>query len=166
MRLDEITATWSAFDEALAAAGGELTPEAEAALDALNLAEREKVDAYVFRLKMLEGESGSLKAMEEELCAKRTRLDAQWEFLRGRVRGHMKARGVEELKGLVYRFKLQKAGGKPGLELKVPPEQLPEDLVTKVIKPDDAKIRAAIAAGRLSDQVAVLKSPGLTLRVY
>jgi hypothetical protein len=117
MRLDELAVGWDAFERALEENGGELTDEAAAQLDALNLAEKEKVDGVVLYLRSLEGQSQGLKNVEAELGAKRQTIERRIAWLKERVAAYMTQRGLTVLRGEVWRWQYERNGGHLPMEL-------------------------------------------------
>lgn len=119
MRLDEIAAAWRAYDEVMLASGGEVTPDAEAELARLDLAERDKVDAYVAKIREIEARAKRFKELAEEATRKRKSADAEAERLTDRVALFMAERQVDALSGEIWRFQYENNGGLVPVELTV-----------------------------------------------
>jgi hypothetical protein len=167
MRLAEIEAGWETIDGLLAESGGEITPEVEERLATIELAERDKVDAYVFKIRALQGDEASLKKLEEEIAAKRGARKRLREHLMARVDLYMKQREVTELQGNHYRFKYCKNGGKPPVEILAPLEDLPEEWKSVTVEPKKEVIREYLAAnGGEIQPLARLGAPTYSIRIF
>jgi hypothetical protein len=167
LRLDEIAQGWDAFETAIEGNAGELTPELEAQLDVLNLAEREKLDGYALYLRSLEEQVRSFKAIEDELAAKRRTVQNRIAWLKGRVEGFMYTTDRDELKGDIYRFKLARNGGKPPLRLcSEDPEAYPVDCRVTTVVLNKEQIRLGIERGTILPELAFIDEPGRSLRIY
>ena len=165
MRLDEIASQWESVEAALEMTGGELTPALEANLEALNLAEREKVDGYVFKVKALEGECESLKKLKDEIDAKIKARQKLREWLLNRARLYMEQRDTRVLQGQIFRMQLV-ASGRPPVEVLVPPEELPEGWRITEYKANKEKIREYLESGDATiPALARLGEPTLSVRI-
>ena len=171
MKLAEIEQQFSALDALLLESGGEVTPEIEAWLAEYGLAEREKVDGYVFYIRSLEAEATQAKALANELGAKARRRERAIEGLKERVAGYMAARQTDELAGSIYRFKLQRNGGKAPLVLETEdPARFPPSCVKTIpaqtVIDRDAVREMAEADSYVLTGLAHLGERGRSLRIY
>jgi hypothetical protein len=161
----EIEQGWSAVWHEVGLAGGELTAETAASLDALNLEEKSKADGYVYQIKGLEGDAAKYKALADELLAKAKTAQGRADWLKQRVRDYMAFREITELRGETWRFALQKAG-KPPVEILVTAEELPREWTTITVKPNLETIRKVLTSGEAYPPVARLGEASLSLRIY
>lgn len=143
--LYEIGAEFAALEAALTESGGELTPEVEAAWDALGQLEARKLDAYRQVSIRFEYHAKACQAEIDVLTAKANASLNAAKRLKERLKLYMESRGVTELKGDLFAAKLQRNGGKPPLVLLVPVEELPPELTRTRVEPDLDKIREHVA---------------------
>jgi hypothetical protein len=145
--LYEIGAEFAALEAALTESAGELTPEVEAAWDALGEMERGKVDAYRHICIRFDTFARACEAEAAQLQAKATAATNARKRLMERLKGYMESRGVTELKGELFAAKIQKNGGKAPLALLVPVEELRPEFQRQRIEADTDAIRDALEVG-------------------
>lgn len=145
--LGQVAARWQTIEDALEESGGEVTPEIDGALAELLGAEADKVDAYGFAIRSLEGQEESLKKLEAEMAGKRAVVSRRKEWLLARMAEYLRSRGGDlKVKGAVYTFALQQNGGAAPLDLLVPPEALPEGFKRVQVAADLDAIRRVPAS--------------------
>lgn len=173
MNLNELAVERDAFDALMDENGGELTDELAAQFDFLNLAEADKLDRYVFVIRSLEGDAAAFdgkRAYYQQLALaeaqKRDTLLKRVEWLRRRVRTYMEGRGVKELRGEHFGFRLQKNGGKPPIEILAPVDELPRHWLRISIEPDKDAIRRDLERETaVPPGLARIGESGLSLRI-
>jgi hypothetical protein len=165
MNLQEIATGFDAFEAAIEASDGELTEELAAQHDALNLAERDKLDGYAFYMKSLQGDAQKYRQLADELYAKQQRALKRYDWLKDRLKYHMLDREVTEMRGDLYKFALVKSG-KPPVEILVEPEHLPREWVTMTITPNKEVIRKALQSGEPYPPVAKLGEATQSVRIF
>jgi len=142
MSLVEIMQAFSKLSEALAEAGGELTPEIEANLATLDLKTAGKIDAYHFLMKRMETEA----EFWEEEAKRRKQIAAGCYALADRLKNGilfaMQQLGTTEIAGNAVRAKLTATKGR----LVIDEANLSDDWkMTEIRKvPDKERIRAAL----------------------
>jgi hypothetical protein len=144
LTLYELGEEWHALEAALLDAGGELTPDVEAAFAALGHLEGAKVDSYAAVLRTFAAYATALQVEEAALRAKRHTADAAIERLKGRLLEYMRERGVRELRGHTWRAAIQRNGGLRPMALVGPVEDLPAVYRVVTVTPDWPAIRAAV----------------------
>jgi hypothetical protein len=150
---------------------GVLSAEAADRLDVLKLEAGTKADAYAFAIKGLEGDAEKFKALALELTAKAKTAQSRADWLKQRVKTHLEFMGATELRGEVFRFKVQKAGKAP-VEVLVPVEALPREWVTITTVPNKEAIRKDLEKWGpnppigVSDSLARLGEPSMSFRIY
>lgn len=116
----EITQQWEAFFADVEANQGTLTPELEQRHECLQLSTAEKVDGYIYRLDVMEGQVEQLRVLAQQVTQRKASIEQSIEYLKTRVRFFMEANGKKHLPGAVLTgFKLVPAGGERALELLV-----------------------------------------------
>lgn len=137
------------LEEVLLETGGELTPEVEAAFEALGGLEAAKVDGYASLVKSLDAYARACalqrRTLVEELGAKEKAAQGAVERLKERMKLYLEGRGVSEVRGSVWRAALQRNSTRPALELLVPPEDLPQEFVVVTVSADLEKLKATVA---------------------
>jgi hypothetical protein len=159
--LDDLVAE---VDQSLAETGGEVTPEVQAALDAVDawMAELDtdlkgKVDNYAAFIVTLDKRAEVRKA-EADRLARRARIDAtNAQFLKERLRGELERRGIRKVETDRYRVSVAANGGKLPLliqdELAVPErfwisvKRVSNDLVREALERGEA-----VAGARLGER--------------
>jgi hypothetical protein len=148
--LDDLMAD---LDASLAATEGEVTPEIQAALQAVDawMAELDadlkgKVDNYAALIVTLEGRAEVRKA-EAERLARRARIDAaNAQFLKDRLRGELERRGIGKVETDRYRVSVAANGGK--LPLLIQDEQaVPDRFWVSVKRISNDLVREALDRG-------------------
>lgn len=165
--LHDIAFSWRDLEDRLIANGGEPSPEDEAQLAALDLAERDKVDGYAFTVKSLAAEIDHLKQTESEIAAKRQAKVKLRAWLLERMGGYMAERQTKRVEGKVYRFQDVPNGGKPPVLVLVDADLLPEAYRKVSYAPDKEALRAGIEAG-VPEVLAVAEigEVGSSVRIY
>ncbi len=137
--LTQIRETNRLIESILESDDGLITPEIEAMMNEVALAEPEKIDSYYHIMKRIEAEESYLKDREAELRSARKALENNRERLKNNLKFHMEQTQQTEVSGNEYRFKL--AGSKPRLvidESKVP-DQYKVEVIERVIQKDRIK---------------------------
>lgn len=174
LTLQQIAGEFAALDQLLEEAEGEITPEIEAWLTEYSVAERDKVDAYIGYVKHLEAQAKAACGLAAELNAKAFTLEKRSALLTSRMAAHMESRGLEELRGTIWRFAFQRNGGKAPLILaSEDPAAYPEDCRTTVVTLNKSRIRERLEAGDdlfevdgdVRELPAVLGERGRSLRI-
>jgi hypothetical protein len=159
----DITADMESLDALLAAAGGEITPDTEATIDAwfaeneANLAD--KVDAYCRLISEMEARAEVRKA-EAKRLAERARVDENAAAaLRERLRWHWEAKNLGKVQTTRYTVSLAKVGGAQKLDLRAGVEDLPAwAVVTEVVaKANTDAIRKRLEAGETLDFASLME---------
>ena len=170
-RLDELTARWREIETLLEASDGEITPEIESALTYFNLDEADKVDGYVFVVRDLLDRAEAMRAHAAEVQGRARTLERQADWLQRRLEAHMLACGVRELRGHARRVQYQRVGGKPPVELTVPPAELPAAFRRESIDANKQALAEALGNPEhplhaLAQTCARFGDRGETLRLY
>ena len=129
----------------------ELTPEMEAAIDALTLETTAKVDRYFDLIDALDVEGSAKAAIAAEYRAKADRFSRSGQAclnvikrLKARVLFLLNANQTEQILGTKERFQLVKC--QPRLEYEA--HKLPEEYKMVVYQADTEKIKAALKDGK------------------
>lgn len=141
--LYEIVGDLNAIAEVLNENGGELTPELEAQLDALEGAFEDKLARCALMAKNLAAESEKHKAEQERQYARQVQLTKSCAALKGYMKACMEARGVQKVAGIA---RIQ-ANGQPSIAWTRPIEELPAEYRRVRIEPDYKDVLTAIRAG-------------------
>lgn len=151
LSLYEISHELKILDNLLEEAGGDVTGEKGQILEKwfndYKLAEQKKVDSFGEYYTNLVSKIQVLKEEEERLAERRRKIQNHAKYLKEKVKEAMDLRSIVKIEGLKFTFSLAKNGGKPPVQLRVPPEELPERFVRVVLEPDLEKIREALEAG-------------------
>ncbi len=147
-----IGAELEAIHRTLVENGGELTPELDAALEAFEFLQADKIDAYYAVLAEMETHADVRKAQAHKFDAEATILKAQAatfeaarDRLMARLKAYMVARGVTELAGVTKHVKLVH-NPKPPLEIVAPIDAIPDEFCRIKREADKEKMRAMILA--------------------
>ena len=144
------------IDAVLAATGGELTPELEAKLDAVNAALAKKADGVRDYLAALEADAQVLKSEEQRLAARRKALEARTARFERYVLTLMQRMDTKELAGQFGSIKRKL--NPPAVEVVnaalLPSQYRPETVVVNI---DNTGIKKAIAATK-SDTLYVVST--------
>jgi len=148
-RLDEIALAWNRFEEEVLDAQGVLTPELAEQHEALQLAERHKVDGLALYVQSLEQQEKGLKAIAARAKEKAGTVQNRIKWLKEYAGRYLDARGLTKVKGdLGYTVAWHGNGGLQPLEVLVDPKTLPANLQKVTVEADnDAIRRLAAAAG-------------------
>ncbi len=160
--LYELTADLHEIERALIDSEGELTPEIELKLAALDIEVAEKVDGYRCVVARFESDARAIEEEQRLLTAKKQAVVNAATRLKERLKAYMDERGLTEIKGIVWKAAIQKNGGKPALKVLVEPTELPRQY--QVISADTEALRAGIRAGEVETTIAVLEPIGTHLR--
>jgi cell fate (sporulation/competence/biofilm development) regulator YmcA (YheA/YmcA/DUF963 family) len=95
-----------------------------------------KADGYARVIRNMEGSIDSFKAEEKRIAEKRKVLEAAVERLKQNLFESMKATGKTKFKTDLFTFSIQKNGGALPVIVDVPTDDLPDDLVQIIEKPD------------------------------
>jgi hypothetical protein len=125
--LYDLTAEWTDLSAALTESAGEITDEIEARLDALGTLEGAKVDSYALVVRSFEAHATACRAEATALIAKATVAENAAKRLKARLLDYLTARGLEELRGTIWKAKRTANGGKQPLTLLVDPDDLPPE---------------------------------------
>jgi len=142
--LYELGAEFRALEDALLDAGGEVTPEVEAAFAALGQLEAHKVDSYAHVVRQISAYADALKAEESALREKRKAAENAVQRLKDRLMDYMRERDVRELRGATWKAAIQRNGGLRPMELLVAPADLPPAFRTVTVSPNWEAIRGAV----------------------
>lgn len=160
--LPVIVAEMSGILSQIVEAGGELTPELEAAFDNVGSQIKVKADSYAFLIDKLEAESDFWKAKAESF----SKVAKSCKSLRDRLSDSIKTAMVEldmpEVEGEDFRFKLSRTA--PRLVLNE--EALPKEYLMQVTTytPDKDRIKAALTDGAKIPGAAL--EGGFSVRKY
>ena len=124
----------------------------------------DKIDRYVALMRELELRAKARREEAERLLARARRDEERLAFLRERLIAALRLLGRTKLETTRYRVSIYQSG-QPPVELRLPPEALPDELVRIERKPDLRAIRQALEEGRIGEDVAVLGERKWTLRI-
>ena len=159
----DITADMESLDALLAEAGGEITPDTEAAIEAwfseieTNLAD--KVDGYCRLISEIEARAEVRKA-EAKRLAERAKVDENAAAaLRERLRWTWEAKNLPKIQTPRYTVSLAKVGGKAKIDLRVGVEDLPSWAITTetIVKANTDAIRERLEAGETLDFASLME---------
>lgn len=135
MALYEITSELQQVTEMLVESGGELTPEIEEALDALEGALEEKVERTVHVIRQLEGQAEAAKAeyrrLQDLYRSRRNAADRLKEYLHSQLR----IASVQKIEADTCVVRRQK-NGRPSIAWEGDPDALPEAFRRVDVRPD------------------------------
>lgn len=138
---------FAALEAELVATGGEWTPEVETAFGLLGELEADKLDAYASVIRNAEASAVAFGGERDAWAAKAHAAKATAERLKARLLEYLQARELPELRGHLWRAAVTANGGKQPLEVLVPVEQLPDELVVTERRPNLEAIRAGAEMG-------------------
>jgi len=148
--------------------GGELmTPEMEAAFDALlgdggDVAV--KVDNYTALIEEFKARA-AIRRTEAKRLARRAEVDENSvRSLEARLIQFFQRHDLKKIETPRFQVRVQRNGGLAPMDILVPPNELPEDVIRLVPEPNKPLIRERIEAGEKVDY-AVLRERGYSLRV-
>jgi hypothetical protein len=142
-------------------AGGELTTETEARLDATVLALCQKADAYGIVSDRLKHEAAFWKAQKDKCAHAQKVFENALERLKERMKFVLKALPGEALEGQLYRFSLKKGQPKIEINMELLPKELQFTETTIVTKPSMDKIEALLKEGKTVPGVTVTETKAL-----
>lgn len=139
----ELTADWAAV--LAMAQDPEVDPQAIAdTLEAIGGEIEDKAESTAIVMKELEAEAAKLKAEEQRLKDRRTKVENNIKDIKQRLFDAMKMTGKEKFKTTLFNFSIAKNGGKIPVIVDVPCEELPDEYVIITEKPDTEALRAYI----------------------
>lgn len=166
--LFEIGADMRALEDLLTEAGGDVTEEQFAAVDAWfaeNAASlRGKLDGYGALIRELEGRAKIRREEAARLTALAQTDENAVKNLKSRLLYFMQEQGEAKLESNLFKFSVCANGGKAPLALACDPADVPAEYTKTQISPDVDAIRAALEAGADLD-FAFLEERGCHLRV-
>lgn len=131
----ELTADWAAV--LAMAQDPDVDPQAIAdTLEAIGGAIEDKAENTAIVMKELEAEAAKLKAEEQRLKDRRTKVENNIMDIKQRLFDAMKMTGKEKFKTELFSFSIAKNGGKIPVIVDVETADLPDDLVTIIEKPN------------------------------
>lgn len=131
----ELTANWAAVLEM--AQDPDIDPQAIAdTLESIGGEIEEKAENSAIVMKELEAEAAKLKAEEQRLKDRRTKVENNIKDIKQRLFDAMKMTGKEKFKTELFSFSIAKNGGKIPVIVDVETADLPDDLVTIIEKPN------------------------------
>lgn len=139
-------------------------------LDQLGAEQRVKLDGYIFLIKQLQMEEVAAKAEAEQWLHKHKNRKARWEFLKAKLKGHMEVtKQTEIITARGVKLSIVGNGGVMPVDTdEILPDdvekRVPEEFHKKTITIDNAKVRAALDAGRQLT-FARFRARGTNLRI-
>jgi hypothetical protein len=131
----ELTADWAAV--LAMAQDPDVDPQAIAdTLEAIGGEIEDKAENTAIVMKELEAEAAKLKAEEQRLKDRRTKVENNIMDIKRRLFDAMKMTGKEKFKTELFSFSIAKNGGKIPVIVDVETADLPDDLVTIIEKPN------------------------------
>ena len=131
----ELTANWATVLEM--AQDPDIDPQAIAdTLESIGGEIEEKAENSAIIMKELEAEAAKLKAEEQRLKDRRTKVENNIMDIKRRLFDAMKMTGKEKFKTELFSFSIAKNGGKIPVIVDVETADLPDDLVTIIEKPN------------------------------
>ena len=143
LSLYAIDAELLALEDALLAAGGEITEDVEAAYDHLLDMREDEVEGYLRVVRRLESTAEAVKAERQRLQRAERSMTAAAQALKDRLAESMRQRGDGEYLTALGRLKLQRSGSEP-VELLVEEDGLPDPFVRVKRAPDLSALRDAL----------------------
>ena len=104
----------------------------------------DKADGYAKVIRNMEGSMEAIKAEIEQLQNKKNLLDSGIKRLKNNLQQAMVATGKTKFKTDLFSFNIQKNGGAEPVIVDIPIEDLPDDFVIVLEKPDLNSIRKYI----------------------
>jgi hypothetical protein len=149
---EELVAFRSIVEENADAAGGEITPDVEATLDAwfadLQRDKRAKIDNYCAFVRELELRA-SVRRAEQDRLAKRVHADeATAKWLKTRLKTFLEIQGERCVETDRYKVTVCANGGKLNLDVAPPATELPPEYQTVQTVANMDAIRSALAEGK------------------
>ena len=152
----------NAIEQAIAEAGGELSPEIEAALANIDIAVASKVDGYNAVMDRLDALAAYWKAEADKRAKIAKSVSAASDRLNANIKAAMLKMGKDEVIGNDVRFKLAKTKGR----LVINEQELDPSFKMEIrdVVPDKERIKTALEDG-FSVSGATLE-PSFSLRSY
>jgi hypothetical protein len=119
--------TFAALEAALLESGGEWNEQIESQFVELGKLETERVDAYAVVVRSFEAHATACRAEAATLATKAQVAENAAKRLKARLLDYLTARGLEELRGTIWKAKRTANGGKQPLTLLVDPDDLPPE---------------------------------------
>lgn len=129
-----------------------LPPDLEARLDALRCDHATKIEGCCRAIKNFEAEETALKAESDRLRKRAATADAAKDRLKAYVKGNMEALSIDKMEAGLFKVRLQANSTSP-LDITVPLDTLPEELLRVTVEPNNEAIRAALAKGQVIEGV-------------
>lgn len=104
----------------------------------------EKAEGYAKIIRNLEAQGEAIKSEEKRLAESRRTIEASVKRLKENLEGAMKATGKRKFEKGIFKFSIQKNGGKIPIIVDVPTEELADEFVIVSEKPDLEAIRKYI----------------------
>ena len=155
----ELEHLWQLID----AADGELTPELEAALAAVDLADSEKVDAYCRLIRELEGRVELRKAEAARLRDLAAVDENGAERMKARLKDHLERTGRQRIETRLFRVWVQNSA--PSVVYAGAVENLPREFTRIKVEIDKEALHAAARAGEtLPEGVEIVRGTNLRIK--
>lgn len=162
----ELLAVLNHIDAEAEAGGGEISPELEEMLQAIESQLPTKIDGYVHVIRELLGYADECRQESRRLAARADAWENKATWLKGRILATMLAIGEKKIKTARNTVTVCNNGGKLPLHLPERIESVPEEYLTSrtIIEPDAEKIRRELEAGK-DLEFARLGERGVHLRI-
>lgn len=118
---------FAAIEAELYEAGGEITPEIEVRLLDLGALEGEKVDGLATVVRTFESHATACRHEAAAFTVKATVAETAAKRLKARLLDYLTDRGLEELRGTIWKAKRTANGGKQAMTLLVDASELPPE---------------------------------------
>jgi chromosome segregation ATPase len=167
--LYDITAEWQRLQDLIMEHGGDCEhPDVQAALASLEgdleVQLQEKVEGYCKVIREMEADADKFKREMERLGDRKRAIENATKQMKQRLRERLEAIGQTKVKAGTFAVSVRPAGGKPGVDVMLPPALLPERFQRVKVEPDIEVIREAINLGEPID-FAVIRERGMTLSI-
>lgn len=143
LSLYALGAEWLALEADLIAAEGEETPDLAARFEGLGDLVGEKTDSYRAVCLKFELHAANCQAESDRLRLMAVQADNTVKRLKANLLRYMELRGVEEIKGTIWKAAKQRNSVRP-LTVLSPPNDLPRLYQRVTIEPDTKALRAAV----------------------
>ncbi|MAQ92650.1 MAG: hypothetical protein CMM84_03840 [Rhodothermaceae bacterium] len=125
-------------------AGGEVTDEQNARLDALLDAREDKADGYIAIIRQMQAEADAYKAEADRLDGLRRAATNKADRLKSRLLDSMQRKGEDVLTGRLGKVRVQHSGS-ASVVLLADPEDLPARFQRVTVAADKTALKAALA---------------------
>lgn len=142
MRLYELPAAIREIEAEIIEADGELTPEVEARLEALEGEFRGKAEHIALLSREAKAEAAAVKLEEDRLAARRRAAENRERRLKDYLHACMTAAGLDHIESERCKLRVQR-NGQPSVRVDVAPDALPEMFRRVVVDADRAALLAA-----------------------